>query len=135
MNSKLTLADNSDDLLSQIETGLLIRDVAKQYNVTRAAVSNALRRADPARYKQALEIGMQARLEDALQAQHDANEPVSIARAREIFKSTAWLAERTQPHIYGSKQTLVHQGDADKPVFVVNIPQQRNVIDVDVEDV
>ena len=119
------LANIAPDLLAQIEQGVLIRDIAANYQVTRAAVSNALRRADPQRYMQARKIGMEARLEDALGEQMQANDVVSIARAREVFKSTAWLAERTLPDVYGSKQVITHEGSNDKPLFVVVRPGQQ----------
>lgn len=131
--SEQSLISHAPDLLAAIEQGALIRDIAEKYNVSRAAVSNALRRANPERYRLARQIGIESRLEDALSDQMQAQDVVSIARAREVFKSQAWLAERTLPEFYGSKQTVTHQGSADKPLFVVHRAGARQGRTIDAE--
>lgn len=131
--SDKSLASCATDILAAIEQGALIRDVAENYGVTRAAVSIALLRTNPERYRQARAIGMQSRLEDSIVEIRQAQDQVDIARARELFKSHAWLAERTLPEIYGAKQTVTHQGNADKPLFVVHRAGARQGHTIDAE--
>jgi hypothetical protein len=96
---------NDDEILSRIQAGELIIDIAKSLGVAHSAIS--MRYADNPAYKFARETGVDTRLQDAEKEMEGAQDPLTLARARERFRAIAWRAEREFPHRWGQTKHLV----------------------------
>jgi predicted transcriptional regulator len=123
------------DIIQRVAEGELVRDVAKDYGVTRSAVSHYIRRHVPKDTWDAVrEQSIAARLEQSI-ADMDtataylegkitiddetgqeqglskdalARANITLACAREKAKLWMWRAERELPHLYGQRTQVTH---------------------------
>ena len=71
---------------------------------------------------------LSGKLAESLEEIETADDALPLARAREKFRSWAWVAERRLPHLFGAKQEITHHG-ATGPVFVVQTAQSAAPIE------
>ncbi len=88
----------------------MLRDIAKDYGVSRTATSmHIARHADRDAWAEAKKMSAAARLEASEAEMGLAADAVTLARAREIASHRRWRAEREHPDVYASKpQTAVN---------------------------
>ena len=89
-----------EQIIAGIASGKRISDLG--LSVSRQAISKVLKN-DP-EYREAIEIGLDARLDLAEQRLEATSDSVDVARAKALWQSTAWRAERECPHRWGVRQ-------------------------------
>lgn len=88
-----------DEICARLAAGELVREIAADLGVHRMTISHVL--ADDPDYKLAVTEALDARLDDADAAIRDANDQLSLARAREYASMARWRAERLNPSRWG----------------------------------
>jgi transcriptional regulator with XRE-family HTH domain len=96
--------------------GNSLRTIAEHIGVTHGTIRRWLLSEVPQEYKSAQEAGLIARIVDVDEELELAEDPLSIARAREAARFARWDAERRLPHLFGPKQEVTH---TIKPEFNV----------------
>lgn len=100
-------------LIDRIASGEYVPALAREYGVTKQALSARLRRIAPEAYAEAREIAAEIRLEDAQMAIAAAEDNIDLARARELFRAVAWRAEREHPSRWGTRPNTAIQVSGD----------------------
>jgi hypothetical protein len=96
-------------IMQRVAEGELLRDIAKDYGVSRAAVSmHIARHGNAEAWKIVREQSIAARLEGAIAETDQADDVVTLARARDKARLWMWRAERELPHLYGVRQQITH---------------------------
>lgn len=96
-------------IMQRVAEGELLRDIAKDYGVSRTAVSmHITRHGNSEAWKVVREQSIAARLEGAIAETDEATDVVTLARARDKAKLWMWRAERELPHLYGQRQQITH---------------------------
>lgn len=111
---------NKSTILESLARGDLLQDVANSLSVTQAAISQQLS-TDP-EYIEARQIGIEARLERDYGDIRAADDALKVARGREAFRATSWLAERMFPAKYAApaSRTAVQVGNGDQTITIVH---------------
>lgn len=109
VGSQSVPAQQRNYIIDQIASGRLMRDVAKELAVTPAAISQYLAQ-DP-EYQAAKECGIEQQLERWQAEMEAAQDPLNLARGRELFRAVAWRGEREHSHRWGAKQEISHKID------------------------
>ena len=100
-------------ILAQYLTEARTSDIAAQYGVTRPALNMwLLDRAEDA-WKKAQVARALSRKESAEDDLEDANDPLTLARARERLRGAQWDLERVFHRIYGQKQEVTITDNSD----------------------
>jgi hypothetical protein len=110
-------------ILQRYAEGELLRDIAKDYGVSRSAVSHYIARHVPKlAWMDVRKHSMAARLEESIHEMRQAQDGVTLARAREEFNAWRWRAERELPDLYAARpQTAIQvNGAGDLQVNVVS---------------
>ena len=107
------------EILTQLQQGASVNEVAQGYAMTGSAISHVLS-GDP-EYVRARERGIAARLETHYGEMRAAQDMLSLARARECHKATAWAAEREFDR--WRQRVAVETTVKQAPTFVVVIAQ------------
>lgn len=102
---RLELA-KSTDILARYMTDETTYDIASDYGVTRQALSAYLLKHAEEEWKEAQVARAIARKEKAEDALDTAEDPLQLARARELLKSAQWDLERVCRRIYGQDHNL-----------------------------
>ena len=97
--------------LERITAGESVRAVSESIGITHRSLRVWMLSAGlEGEYKAAQEQCLIACVADADESLNDADDPISIARAREQCKFARWDAERRLPHLFGAKiETTVKQ--------------------------
>ena len=106
------VAKHRELVLDAIQSGMRLSDVAALLGLkTHGAISHSFK-GDP-EYLAAREIGAEAKLEVRERELEQAEESVTIARARELLSHARWRAEREFPDRWGQRNQLKveHVGD------------------------
>jgi len=82
---------NRDTILTQVAQGRLLKHIAADLGVTPAAISQQLAQDD--QYRQAREIGAEARLEQQYENIEGARDSLNLARAREAFRAASFTGK------------------------------------------
>lgn len=90
---------------AQIMAGLTMRQIADSHGVPAVTLKLWLLSLGD-EYRQLRELWLDSRLANADDAIEIAADPLSLARARELWKSATWYAERRDPARYGAHSTL-----------------------------
>ena len=101
--SNLPIAvQHRESILQQVADGVRLKDIAKQYGVTKSAITHAL--SDDPEYIAAKEQFHSARLDQAEEMILAATEDsTSQARARNYWSAVSWRASKEQRDVYGDK--------------------------------
>lgn len=99
-------------IMQRVANGDLLRDIAKDYGVSRVAVSmHIARHGNKEHWQVVREQSIAARLEAAIEETDQADDVVTLARARDKAKLWMWRAEREHPHRWGQRtQTTIDVG-------------------------
>ena len=97
-----------DDLLKRYLSDESTNDIAASYDVTRQALSRFLLRNAEEEWKEAQVVRAIARKEAAEDAMEVANDPLALAKARELLKAAQWDLERVCRRIYGEERSQVN---------------------------
>ena len=100
--SKLIKYDD-DAILGQLCSGMKLRDIAKQIGITKQSLHTHISKHP--QYLAAKQEAFDSRLDDCEDELRRATDATDIARAREVFRATAWRAERECPSIWGKQDT------------------------------
>ena len=93
-----------DTVINALADGKRLSDIAPSLGVSPNAISKVLKK-DP-EYREAIESGLDCRLDESEAAIEQAIEQVDVARARARFQSVAWRAEREVPERWGARQQI-----------------------------
>ena len=107
------------EIIERARSGVMIKDIAAGYQISGEAISQVLS-GDPD-YVRAREQGIAARLETHYGEMCAADDMLSLARARECHKATAWSAEREFDR--WRQRVAVETTVKQAPTFVVVIAQ------------
>ena len=111
-------------IMQRVAEGELLREIAKDYGVSRSAVSHYIaKHAERQQWMQVREHSIAARLEQAQAELEQAPDQLTLARAREVARLWMWRAEREFGHIYQAKpQTAVqiNGGEGGMQVQIVS---------------
>lgn len=94
-------------ILSEIEKGARLTDLASSLQVSPSAISHVLAK-DP-EYIAAREEGLEARMDKREAELESADSSLKVARARELLSHARWRAEREAPARWGQKSEVNHQ--------------------------
>lgn len=95
---------NKQSIIEQVAQGIRLADIAEQLGITRQAISLAL--TDDPEYQAAQLNHHAARIDKGERMMEDANDALSLARARELHKAYSWRASVEMARIWGNKQEL-----------------------------
>ena len=98
----------TDDLLKRYLSDESTADIAASYKVTRQALSRYLIRNAEDQWKDAQVARAIARKEAAEDAMEVAQDPLALAKARELLKAAQWDLERVCRRIYGEEHAQVN---------------------------
>ena len=109
--SRAVAAVNKEDILTQVASGKLLKEIASQYGVSKQALHQVLK--DDPDYRAAMKEQAAALVDQAKELTWAARDPVDIARAREITKFAFRYAESLDAGTWGQRQhvTVEHVGD------------------------
>ena len=99
-----TAITNKTSIITHVQRGGLLSQIARELGVTPAAISQQLAK-DP-EYRAARQNGAQARLDQQYENLESADDALKLARARETFRAAAWFAEREFPEQWGQTNKL-----------------------------
>src|SRR3990167_6320543 len=100
--------------------------IASEYGLSRKALTKWLRTTIPIEWKEAQVLRALYRKDLGDEGLETANDPLSLARAREQLKSAQWDLERLDSQNYGVKQEVTH---TLKPEFNVILKPQERIIE------
>lgn len=92
----------------RIAHGEFLDDIAADIGVSKQTLSLWLLDDLPEQYKLAQRRGLIRRIADADQRLEEAEDPLDLAKAREMAKFARWDAERRLPALFGMKQEISH---------------------------
>lgn len=93
-----------DSIIEQVAQGKRLSDIAPHLGITRQAISKVLKE-DP-EYRDAIELGLEAKLDQRETELEAAGDQVDLARARELLSHSRWKAERECPSRWGQRQQV-----------------------------
>ena len=95
---------HKDSIIEQVAKGVRLADIAKPLGISSEAISKQLKH-DPD-YQQAMISYHASRLDKAEAMIEAASDQVDVARARALWSSYCWRAEREQSRIWGQRQEV-----------------------------
>jgi hypothetical protein len=98
---------NRDTILQRLAQGELVSTIARDLGCSRQLISNEL--AQDVQYQQAFFEALDARLDKADEAIEQAQDTLSLARAREQASMARWRAERLNSARYGQRPSVAIQ--------------------------
>lgn len=101
-------------ILQQLHEGKSLRDVAGTVGVSNVGLRAWLLRCDEDAYRDTITMALATRVAEADERLEAADDPVSIARAREIARFSRMDFERRRPNLYGPRQHVdmtIHSTD------------------------
>lgn len=101
------------EILNRLAAGDSVRAVADDMGVSHQAIRMLLLSEAPERYREAQQRGLIAQIADATQQLQEADNPIAIARARELCRFSRWDAERRLPHLFGQQSRLTVETGPD----------------------
>lgn len=109
--SRSVAAVNRDDILGKLRSGMLLKQIAAEYGVSKQALQQGLA-ADP-EYQEALHDQADSLIDESKEVTWAARDPIDIARAREVTKWAFRYAESIHARKWApqSKMTVEHVGD------------------------
>lgn len=93
------------EIIEQVAQGKLLKQIAAKYGISANAISKVLK--DDPDYLAVKEAYHSTRLDDAEEMIEGALDQVDVARARAVWTSRSWRAEREMSSIWGTKPTTV----------------------------
>ena len=109
-----------------IRNGITTTQYAKQQNIPASTLKSWIIGSDIIEAARGEFLALELMLQ--VEAIDTAQDPLSLARAREGFRAWSWIAERREARLYGQKQEITH---TVKPVLIINtsplpvsLPQQ-----------
>lgn len=116
-NGQAVATVNRDQILDRLAAGELVCDISPSLDITRQAISQVL--AGDKDYVQARKVGAALRVERHYGELVEANDQISLARARECFRAASWFAEREFPEVWGNRTqvTVNHRESIDSAQF------------------
>lgn len=112
--------------LTDQTAGKSLREIAIDLGCSYEGLRLWMLQEQPDAYKQAIQVGLIARIVYSDKELDDAKSPLDVARARESARFARWDAERRLPHLFGPKQEVTH---TLKPEFIVQLKQEPTVIE------
>jgi len=102
---------HKDNIIEQVAKGARVSAIAEELGISHAAISKVLR-ADP-EYREAIEAGLETRLDKAEVAIEEAADNVAVTRARARHAAATWRCEREASGRWGvrSHVTVEQVGD------------------------
>ena len=102
-------------ILDRVAQGELLRDIAEDYGCTRPAVSMFIARSvDAEAWAMTREQSIASRIENSAKEIEQAEDQLTLARAREAARLWMWRAEREHPNLYAARpQTAVQINGQD----------------------
>ena len=95
-----------DKILNDLDSGKLVKDIAKELGVTHGAISIALGKDSD--YALARQSGLDNRLDQYQEAIDTAPDGLTLSRAREGFRAQSWRCEREFPARWGKEAMAVN---------------------------
>lgn len=139
-NHGALVAYDPDTILARINAGASLRQLAQEIGVSNVALRAWLLRESGDKYNDAITSALAQRVAETDEALAEAEDAVSIARAREQARFARMDFERRRPHLYGQRQQITHEvgpdlgdllRDARKRVAnTQNAVQHTQIIDV-----
>jgi lambda repressor-like predicted transcriptional regulator len=99
---------NPDEILSRINQGASLRQLANELGVSNVGLRAWLLRENGEHYNEAITNALTLRVAEADDALEAADDVVSIARAREQARFARMDFERRRPALYGQRQQIMH---------------------------
>lgn len=91
-----------EEIIEQVAQGVRLIDIARRYGLTTHATISQTLSKDP-EYIAARESGLEARLETRESEVEQADDQLTLARARELLGHARWRCEREMPERWGGK--------------------------------
>jgi len=114
-------------IMQRVAEGELLREIAKDYGVSRSAVSHYIAQHAPKeQWAQVRETSIAARLEQSAEDMERAPDQLTLARARESARLWMWRAERELPHLYGAKPSTAIQVNGSDGMSVQIVSYANN---------
>jgi hypothetical protein len=95
-----------EEIISRLAAGELVSHIAASLGCHRMSISAVL--ANDPEYRAAFDESLESRLDMATEAIDEAQDVLSLARAREHASMSRWRAERLLPHKYGQRGAQVN---------------------------
>ncbi len=102
-----TAVKHKEEIIARLTQGELIKDIAADLGVSRQVISRYLA-SDPD-YQAAFTEALDSRLDQRESELEQANDQLSLARARELLSHARWRAERLNPSRYGQRPSVAIQ--------------------------
>ena len=121
-----------DEIIERVSNGETVRQVAKSLGISHPAISQVLH-SDPA-YRQAIENCFAARLDESEAELSQAEDQLTVARARAKWQAISWRAERECPARWGKapEQTVninLGAGELVQGNLAALLQKHSNVLD------
>ncbi len=102
-----TAVKHKEEIIARLTQGELIKDIAADLGVSRQVISRYL--ANDPDYQAAFTEALDSRLDQRESELEQANDQLSLARARELLSHARWRAERLNPSRYGQRPSVAIQ--------------------------
>jgi AcrR family transcriptional regulator len=102
---------NDEVVLSRLQAGEDAARIAEELGVHKSAIYH--RYSNDPRYKPARKLGTHVRIDESEREIKDAQDPFTLARARERFRAVAWRAEREFPDEWGQRTHVTVENIGD----------------------
>lgn len=102
-----------EPILQRINRGDSLRTIAADLNVSNVGLRAWLLREDAERYAEVVTAALTQRVAEADDRLEDAEDAVSIARAREMARFARMDLERRRPALYGQRTQVTHEVGPD----------------------
>lgn len=110
---------NRDSIIQQVEAGIKLAVIAKQYGITRQAISIQL--AHDLEYQEARIAGLANRLDDREGELEASTDLLTLARSKELLSHARWRCEREAPQYWGNKGSSININPADDGKISITI--------------
>lgn len=97
--------------IEDIRNGISTEIIGAKHGVSGACIRQWLITDAQPETDQARAEFVSSKMMEAIDSIDVSQDAVSLARAREQFKSWSWLAERRVPNLFGQKQEITHKHD------------------------
>lgn len=94
-----------NEIVNRVAQGHKLKDISAEIGISPQAISKQLK--DDPDYQAAKVSYHTIRLDDAEEKIEQAIDQVDVARARAVWQSRSWRAEREIPELWGGKPTIV----------------------------
>lgn len=111
--------ERRSEIIERLQTGERVNEIAASFGITGPAITQYLSH-DP-EYQAARESGTERILDKAEDAIDRAEDPLSLARARESWKAKSWRAEREFAHRWGARPTTAVQVNTSSITLVERV--------------